>query len=727
VRTALALSHLDIQPGSAERVEIEVTNTSDVIDGVTAIVDGIDPNWVRFDSPVVSLFPGTTGVLGFAIDIPFDCPAGDYLVLVRVVSTIDAERQTVHDFWIRVAPSLGVGLRLRPSIINGGRTAEIVATVRSTGNTTAAVAVSAIDPGRQADCRVETPDLSVPPGTEADTRVLLRGPRPWFGQPATRSVVITARSDDVVAEEVATFNQKPRIPRGVLTALVLAGIIALWATIFLLVANALGGDARPAKATATDFAEGGAPNVPLAAIAGTASGTVTAATTGEGLPRITVQAFRLDASGDPQPVGSAATGDDGTFELASLLPGTYKLSFSAEGFATVWYPASPDAAGATPVAIAPRGNAPGLNVQLSGELGSLAGTIAIPESAGGAPALTVTATQVVDGDATPVVVSQETTTGEIALTGLPTPATYVVRVEGADFQPQEFEVDLAAGQTNVLNTVKLAAASGSVSGVVVDAVGRPLGGVAVTVTSGELRLEATTPTSGNVGEFTVVGLETPRTYVLTFTLDGYTSQTLALDLLAGESRTGITATLVGGSGTVSGAARDEAGNLLGGVDVVVAGNEFEAATATLTTGGDIGGVGSYRVSDIPVPGSYTVTFSAPGFLPETVRVGFLAAGEQPGVDVVLRPALATVSGTVTGADGIGIGQASVELSDGTEEGVRTTTTATSPAGAYVFTDVAAGTYTLRFEAPGHVPFVALVQVAAGSVVDRPVQLSPGSG
>jgi protocatechuate 3,4-dioxygenase beta subunit len=724
VRTQLGLSHLSIRPGVPARVEIEVTNTSDVIDGVTAIVDGIDPNWIRFDSPVVSLFPSSTAMLGFTIDTPFDYPAGDYLVVVRVVSTIDADRQTVHDFWITVEPSLGVDMRIRPSIINGGRTAEIVATVRSTGNTTAMVGVSALDPGRQVDCRVVPPELAVPPGAEGDAIVRLRGPRPWFGQPVSRSVVITARShdisDDLAVEQVATFNQKPRIPRGVLTFLLLAGIIALWATIFLLVANALGSGDEPGKAVASDF-NGGRPNVPLAAIAGTASGRVTASTTGEGLPRITVEASRLDAAGDPVPTGSAATDEAGSYELASLLPGTYTLSFSADGYDTVWYPDATSEAEAAAIEITPKANVPDLDVVLTGQTASFSGSIAVPESAA-APILTVTATQVVDDGSEPVPFTQETT-GQIDLQGLPAPATYLIRVEGSDFAPQEFEVEVAAGQVNVLNTVTLGAAEGSIAGIVLDAAGRPLGGVKVEATSGELVLEATTPTSGNVGEFVVVGLETPRTYVLSFTLEGFSSQTVALDLLAGENRTGITATLVGGVGTGTGTARDPAGDPIGGATVVVAGNEFEATTSTLTTGG----IGSYRVSDIPVPGSYTITVSAPGYLPETIRVGFIAAGEQTGLDVVLRPSTARVGGTVTAPDGSGIGDVAVELSDGTDEGVRTTATTTSPAGGYVFTDIAPGTYTLRFTAPGRRPFVALVQVGAGDVIDRSVQLQPGTG
>ena len=163
------------------------------------------------------------------------------------------------------------------------------------------------------------------------------------------------------------------------------------------------------------------------------------------------------------------------------------------------------------------------------------------------------------------------------------------------------------------------------------------------MTSGELMLEATTPTSGNVGEFNVIGLETPRTYVLTFTLEGFSSQTSALDLLAGENRTGVVATLVGGRGTASGTVRDPAGDPIGGATVVVAGNEFEATTSSLTTGGEAGGIGSYRVSDIPVPGSYTVTVSAPGFMPETAGSASSPPVSNPAIDVVLRPSTAAGS------------------------------------------------------------------------------------
>jgi hypothetical protein len=727
MRTELALTHLSVDPGRTARIEIEVTNNADVIDGVTAIVDGLDPNWIRFDSPVVSLFPSTTSTIGFDLDIPSDCPAGDYLVIVRVVSTIDADRQTVHDLWVTVTPVVDLSVSVRPRIVTAGSKAKVAATFVNRGNAPAAVFVTAVDPAREADCRVVPSEITVPQGDQAITEIELRGPRPWFGQTANRSISVMALSGDVEVEEIVTFNQKPRIPRGLVTFLILAGIIALWASIFLLVVNALRSGEAPGKATASEFDRRGAANVSLAAIAGTATGQVVASTTGEGVPRITVEAFRRQADGGSVQSGSAATDDDGVFELASLLPGSYIFKFSAEGYEEIWYPDATSEAAAGVVRVEPAGAAPGVDVVLTGRPGSLVGSVAVPESTVATPLLTVTATLDVsvedlpDGVAPPEqTVFTQDTTGDILLTGLPTPGTYSIRIEGADFDAQVFEESLVGGEVKVINSVRLGAAAGSIAGRVADAAGTPLGGVSVVVSSGDLSVETTTPTSGNVGEFLVVGLETPATYVLSFSLDGYSSQTISLDLLAGEDRAGLSATLVGGLGVVSGTVRDGAGTALGEVEVVVAGGDFTASTTTLTSASESGGVGSYRVSDIPVPGVYTVSFVAPGYVTEVIEVGFLVAGPVPGADVVLRPDVGSVSGTVLGG-GTPLGDVLVELSNGVD--VRSTVTATSPAGRFVFAGVPVGTYTLRAVAPGFEERVALVRVAEGDQIDEPVDLA----
>jgi hypothetical protein len=575
----------------------------------------------------------------------------------------------------------------------------------------------------------------VPAGQEAEAEIWVRGPRPWFGQTVARTLVVTADSPSIKLRELATFNQRPRIPRGLVTMAILAAVVGLWATIFLAGADLLRADTAPTKAVAANFNTGGAQDVPLAAVAGSIAGKVTSEATGEGVARTTVAALRIKPDGTTEPTGSGATADDGTYTLAGLLPGSYHLRFTAEGFDEVWYPAAAAESAAGEIDLQPTAELTDTDVVLTGRPGSLVGTVLLPDSADPAQPITVTATQLVEqapdeGGATPppAPIVQETT-GPVELTGLVTPATYRIVVASEGFEPQEFEETLAGGEVRVLNTVRLGAAPGSIGGLVRSSTGEPLGNVKVLATSGELEKETTTPTSGNAGTFVLTELETPRTYVLTFTLEGFSSQTIALDLGPGQERTGVEATLTGGTGTITGAATDEGGAALGDVAVTVAGGEFLATTATLTTSGPDAAVGSYRVADIPTPGVYAVTFSKEGFVDETRMVTFRLPGVRPDVSVQLVPDHGTITGTVTAADGRPLTGITVELTDGrTAEGSdevesRTTSTASDPAGGYSFAGVTPGTYTLTFRSPDFRTRILLVEVSAGDELVRDVTLS----
>jgi hypothetical protein len=718
VKTELALSHLSVAPGSQGSVSIEIVNTADVIDGVTAIVDGINPDWIRLDRPVLSLFPDASDRLQLVLDIPPSCPAGDYLVVVHVVSTIDPDRSSVHDFWLTVEARPGLDVELRPSIVTGGAEATMSATIVNTGNAPIQVAVEALEPTREVDAIADPSALTIPQGEEALVDIALRGPRPWFGEPRSRTITVTARADDVVVEELGTFRQKARIPRGVLTALILALIVLLWALIFLFVITGLQRNDPAAKAVGTGFVTG-PENVQLLAVAATAEGTVTASTTGNGIARITVEAFRITADGAQVAVGSAATDDDGTYSLRSLIPGTYKLRFSADGYAEVWYPDGADAAAGEEVSFDPQKVRRGLDVVLTGQTGRLLGQIEPPPGAPDTP-LTVTAT-LLDGEQ-PFSTSIVTTDGTIDLAGLPTPGTYQITVTGDGFQTQQFEQALDGGQASVLNTINATAADGSISGTVLDGNGAPLGNVFVTARSGDIEIRTVTPTTGAVGQFELVGLTTPQTYVLTFAQPGATSTTAALSLAAGERRTGVVGRLVGGSGTIVGSAQAADGTPLGGITVAVLGDDFDSTTTTLTTGGPAGAAGSFTVSGLPVPGNYTITLSGPGVQTETVGANFLAAGQQTLGAVTLLPDTAVIRGTVSGPSG-GLGSVTVALSDGTAR-TRVTTSATSPPGTWAFAGAPPGSYTLTFERSGFARRVVLVEVAAGEVRQVNVTLNP---
>ena len=293
---------------------------------------------------------------------------------------------------------------------------------------------------------------------------------------------------------------------------------------------------------------------------------------------------------------------------------------------------------------------------LEGATGSFRGLI---DQAGSAGNFQVTATLIdpnADPDADPESAPEpiEGTVnpdGTYELGDLPAPNDYLVRIEDLDgnFATQEFVISVAAGEIKQLNPVVPSASNGGLGGFVTDGAGTPLGGVAVLIRNGEFEIESITPTTGDTGSFQFIGLATPATYVVTFSLEGYTGQTIALELGPGESLDNLQAQLIAGLGTVSGSVVDSAGIPLGAAEVTIEGRGFTAETATLTDAGSTGGVGSFFLTGIPVPGSYTITFSFEGYESVTIPTVFDVNGGPLSTQAVLSPLAGRVVGTVTSA------------------------------------------------------------------------------
>lgn len=721
MRTTLASSRLRIHPGTPATLEVEVVNTSDVIDGVTATVLGLDPAWVRTTPPVVTLFPDTIGRLVLEFDVPTTCPAGDSMLMLRIVSTVDPTRVSEHDVWLTVDPVESATMQLRPSVVVGGSDCEIDVEITNTGNVTTEYVIGGIEPTRAVECTAEPASVLVQPGRTATALLYAKGPRPWFGQTPPRILHITATSPGVALKETARFTQKPRIPRGVLTALILAGIIALWAFVFLFVVHLIRSGGDPKKSVSDTWNKNGAQSVNLADVAGSVSGTVTASTTGQGLARITVEAFRIIPNApEPELTSSAATEDDGTYVLGALLPGNYVLRFSADGYDPSYFPGTPDQTAAQVVRIDPLAELPNTNMTLAGQAGQLGGKVPTPDGGDPSAPATVTVTMVPARPGDPVPAPVTVTTGpdgSFEVPGLPTPAVFEVRVEREGFDPQVTQVELSGGQAAVLDNQQLSASDGSIQGVVVDASGTPLGDVTVTLRSGTIERVSSTPTVGNVGTFQIDNLTTPRTYVITFTREGFADATISLDLAGGQSRNGLRVVLAGGSGVVSGTVRDAAGNPLGGVGITVVRGAVKATTTSLTAGDGGAGVGSYRISDLPAPGTYTVTFTLAGYSTETTTVTFGDSGDQPVVNMTMSLSTGTVSGRVT-VGGSGRAGLTLTLSDGATP--RTTQSASSPSGGYEFAGVPPGTYMLQVTGSAVQETVVVVEVVAGQTTARDV-------
>jgi hypothetical protein len=393
----------------------------------------------------------------------------------------------------------------------------------------------------------------------------------------------------------------------------------------------------------------------------------------------------------------------------------------------VWYPAAPDQASADELKLEPAQVKEALNVALTGKAGAVSGEIVAPESAGAAAALEVTVRQVLeqadgDGGVAPPAMPATVTGNVFSVADLPTPAVYEIVITSPGFDTRTFTETLAAGENKVINTITLSAAQGAVQGLVTDGNGVPLGAVEIAVRSGSFEKKTKTPTAGNVGSYVIDGLETPRTYVITFTLEGYASQTIALDLGSGQNLT-KDVQILGGTGDVSGVVMDSAGNLLGGCAISITHGEFTAETSTLTASDAVGQQGSWSVTALPTPAPYAITANCPGFDGQTVLVLLPSAGSLTGVDMTLPKSSSSVTGVVS-IGGTPAADVIVELSNGADP--RTTATATSPAGAYRFADVAPGSYTLTFRKAGAKTRVVIVDVIADQTIARDVSLTLGS-
>ena len=185
-----------VTPGDVTIIEIEVANTADVIDGVTARVEGIDPSWVHLPMPVLSLFPESTGVLPIHVRFPPTTVVGDYLVVINVESTIDADAAQHPRPVAARRPGRGGVAAAAPERRDEGQAGRRSrAIVANEGNVPTDFTMTAVDETRVLDCSAQPLTLTVPPGVGGRRRDRRsRGRRPWFGQPVARTVTIGAES-----------------------------------------------------------------------------------------------------------------------------------------------------------------------------------------------------------------------------------------------------------------------------------------------------------------------------------------------------------------------------------------------------------------------------------------------------------------------------------------------------------------------------------------------------
>jgi hypothetical protein len=690
LRADLLTPRVTVEPGQPVAVSLQVLNTTDTIETVRCSLIGIIPDRLEQTPGDVTLFPGES--IRITLDLWFypTLPAGSHDVFVAV-TTGSGEHATEVPLRVDVHPVVSASLAVEPPLVFAGRRGVFEARGVNTGNVPLALLVRALDADRVLDLEVVQPSWRIGLDGSQSTRIVAKHKRPLTGPPVEHTITITAEQDDVFETKVVRFRQKAILTPGIITILTLAMIVAIWAFAMVFGVRAALAPPPPTKAVPETFAVGIAGgDLDPTAVGGTFRGTIRAASTAQGLPRVTVEAYDTDNL----LIGATATDEDGGYELPALLPARYALRFRAEGYVDQWWPQQPSISTATRVLAPPGAVRDDLDVVLVGQPGTLGGQVIAGDSEGSGVTVEVVALDLLE----PVAMFTTTTdeSGVWSVGELPSPATYRIVYRAAGFDAVEITQPLPGGGLVAVNTATLPAAPGLVSGTVVDRTGRALGGVDVVLTRGELEIGTKTPTSGEVGFFEVPELRTPATYLMTFSLEGFASETIAVRLGPGEERDDLVVVLAPAFGTVTGVVRGPSGeDGIGGVTVTVSGSGVLVATESLTSGS----VGSFRVPDLALPGTYTITFDLPGYARQTRQFTISRATPTATVDVRLGVNLARVTGRITDGGTTaaeGVRDVVVVLTDGGSFR-RETVTATAPGSAvgnYEFTDVPPGTYSI---------------------------------
>lgn len=716
MRADLLTPVVEAAPGASVHLELEVLNNGTIIDEVRCELPGLGPGEFTQSPSSLRLFPGEHGRVELLVHVPLDLHAGPHAQAVKVQGTASGdvvEREARLDIKPFVKPTLCV----TPLVRTGGRRGRFTVEVGNRGNTDLDLTVSATDTNQLLKVQLGQTRLQVPAGEVVTTELTVGRRRRLFGPPVLHPVQVQVEQLPHVLDTEVQFRQKPRVPSGALTAAALVLIVALWAVAVMFGVKAAMSTPPPKKLVPAGFEKGVDPSTLDVALVGSpVAGKVLNAITGLPLPRLTVELF--DAKG--RLVAATSSGDDGAWTVPSVLPGPYTVRFRGDGFADLWYPSAPDASGAQPLKVKAGEPLTGIDATVAGNAGALDGLVVAGDGSGGAVTVTIEAVDADDvhREGFPRTVSA-TAGSAFHVTDLPSPATYRVRVAASGFQSQEVQQLVPAGATVQLNTMRLVAAAGLLSGTVVDSAGAPLGDVAVTTKVDGKDVKGLTPTSGTVGQFRLDGLPTPGTYVVSVAKAGYATEVVAVRLEAGQERTDVNVTLVAATGTVTGVVRGSDGAGIGGVKVAVLGGAAEITTTTFTSGT----VGAYRLSGLTLPGTYTISFAADGFIGRTMQVTVAKDRTDVAGDITLTPSRGGIAGLVLAPNAEPIGAATIEVSDGSD--VRTTVTATTPAdavGTFSLPDVAPGSYTVTVKAPGYRDQTLLVRVEAGATVQRTVNL-----
>lgn len=688
MRARLTTQQYSAFVGVPFEIIVQVQNDEQIIKEVHAR-PGFIPSEAYVARPlVISLFPAETADIQLEITLPRETPAGLYQLPIEVsdengpIGTLTAD--------IQVAPFDELSVSVSPRVTAAGSKTSFVVTTTNRGNRPTGVSLTAADADRALKFTVEPRRAQLEGGQAVAFSVNAKGKRPFVGNPVPRAIQIDIATRSNTTSETVTFTQKPRLSRGLLTALLLLSIILIWALVFSAgFRSALAGQ-KPKKAVNSAWITGAKPD-PSVSIGSISTKTV-AASDGRPLARMIISAELVDKS---RPATAASSDEDGVVTLSGLTTGIYKLTVTGDGYIDQAIPQT--------VRVVPSDEPIVLSqdIEMVGNPASIKGL-----TSGGdpTPVSTIEARLMVNEvPSSEVITATSDATGLFAIENMPSPGRYRLTFTAFGFEPIQLFQEVAAGETVTMPTVRLQAGPGSVTGIVVDQNGIPLGGAAITATAGSDAIATVTPTSGlEIGKFVLSELRTPATYLVQISLEGYGTQTQTIKVGPGESVVLPTSIIMSkGTGVVRGAVTDESGNALGGVSVTASNGAVVGQTISVDSGG------FYSLSGLVAPGNYILTFSKEGYIPEVVGVALSSSLGASTSNVVLQRSSNAITGAIVNSTGTAISGATIIATSGLTS---LSTLSTDPNGDFRLEGLTNGWWTVTISATGFQESVVLIQV-----------------
>ncbi|MCU4186053.1 carboxypeptidase regulatory-like domain-containing protein [Acidiferrimicrobium sp. IK] len=760
----LRVDPIEVAPGHATIGSFTLHNPGPSPVTWSVRVIGLDPRWVQTPERIGPVPPGATAAGDLVVTLPLGHPPSDLVGKLEAMAVDrpagSAAEIVSADLVISVGDGSQIAAAMEPPTVTGRGTARFDLVLRNRGRTPLRVELAATSPDRHVKVRFSDPAPVLPPGVEVRIPSRVKGPRPVGGSIRRHPFGIRVQGRTTPLNLEGTLLQRPFFRAWFTKAVAIGLVVAVWVAVAIVGISALSG--RLAKSANNKAIVSSPLSVPAApsAGAGVASGAagVGKAAGGAASTGVTPPAAPSGASGAPAPSKAPA----GSPLAGSALAGASGGGVGAEAAG----PATPASGPSAPGSTSPSGSsgaAAGSNgasqtSRVSGQVAAadpggvtvtIAPTSLVDEAAQGANfansgagvAATQTAARSKAGGSTPIgklygtlvsattasgttatespsMTTKTTPDGSWAFSGLRSPGYYLVTFAKAGYTTSRYIVTTTADGQPVKLSAAIGPGKGALSGTVFGPSG-PLGGVDLTITDGTITIHTKTPTVGAVGTWAVTGLSTPDTYLVSATAAGYGTQTAIATLPAGGSQKGINQTMTPGTGSLSGivtSVRNGAG--VGGL-TVTASDGTTSLTATTTTTNP---VGSYILPNLDIPGTYALTISGPGWVSQTQQVDL--AGNAV-VNSSVTPASADVTGVVTDAQGAGLPDAGVVLTNDTNT-YKTLTQSASPVGGFDFGQVPPGQYILTVTDYGYQTQSTAVTVVAGQAKSVNVSMPVGT-